>query len=93
MTRQYDSFYLSHGGGPMPLLGDPGHQQILRFYGEVPGTAYLRSQPHGHQFNRFQPVGGGPAKDIGEGRGLQLLESLAKKQHHSFHLSISDSIH
>ena len=22
-------FYLSHGGGPMPLLGDPGHRQMV----------------------------------------------------------------
>ncbi|WP_028108874.1 DODA-type extradiol aromatic ring-opening family dioxygenase [Ferrimonas futtsuensis] len=29
MTRQYRSFYLSHGGGPMPLLGDPGHRQMV----------------------------------------------------------------
>ncbi|BDY05763.1 class III extradiol ring-cleavage dioxygenase [Ferrimonas sp. YFM] len=29
MTRHYSSFYLSHGGGPMPLLGDPGHQQMV----------------------------------------------------------------
>jgi aromatic ring-opening dioxygenase catalytic subunit (LigB family) len=27
--------YLSHGGGPMPLLGDPGHQQMVSLLREI----------------------------------------------------------
>src|SRR3989304_3217423 len=27
--------YLSHGGGPLPLLGDKGHQNLINFLGEV----------------------------------------------------------
>ncbi len=27
--------YMSHGGGPMPLLGDPGHQGMLDFIDQV----------------------------------------------------------
>ncbi|TKB48335.1 dioxygenase [Ferrimonas sediminicola] len=29
MTKHYASFFLSHGGGPMPLLGDPSHRQMV----------------------------------------------------------------
>lgn len=28
--------YLSHGGGPLPLLGDPGHQKMVRFMKDLP---------------------------------------------------------
>ena len=27
--------YLSHGGGPLPLLGDPGHQDMLRVFAKM----------------------------------------------------------
>lgn len=30
--------YLPHGGGPLPLLGDPGHKEIVRFLAHVPPT-------------------------------------------------------
>lgn len=30
--------YLSHGGGPLPLLGDPGHQSLVNFIREVTPT-------------------------------------------------------
>lgn len=29
MKRQTQTLYLSHGGGPLPLLGDPGHMEML----------------------------------------------------------------
>ena len=30
--------YLSHGGGPLPLLGDKGHQNLINFFREVTPT-------------------------------------------------------
>ncbi|NTV13556.1 MAG: dioxygenase [Desulfobulbaceae bacterium] len=30
--------YLPHGGGPLPLLGDPGHARMRRFLRELPPT-------------------------------------------------------
>jgi 4,5-DOPA dioxygenase extradiol len=29
--------YFSHGGGPLPLLGDPGHRAMVEFMRELPG--------------------------------------------------------
>lgn len=29
MSKQQQILFLSHGGGPLPLLGDPGHQEIV----------------------------------------------------------------
>ncbi|MFP2769140.1 DODA-type extradiol aromatic ring-opening family dioxygenase [Oceanisphaera sp. KMM 10153] len=29
MKQTPDIFFLSHGGGPLPLLGDPGHQEMV----------------------------------------------------------------
>lgn len=31
MSRQPDILYLSHGGGPLPLLGEPGHQKLVEY--------------------------------------------------------------
>ncbi|MDT8382619.1 MAG: hypothetical protein RQ728_10255 [Brevefilum sp.] len=28
--------YFSHGGGPLPLLGDPGHQAMIDFMKQLP---------------------------------------------------------
>ncbi|MBC7193989.1 class III extradiol ring-cleavage dioxygenase, partial [Marinobacter sp.] len=28
--------YISHGGGPMPLLGDPGHQALVDYLSGLP---------------------------------------------------------
>ena len=28
--------YIPHGGGPLPLLSDPGHEQIINFLREIP---------------------------------------------------------
>lgn len=30
--------YLSHGGGPLPLLGDKGHQAMINVLGEITPT-------------------------------------------------------
>lgn len=29
--------YIPHGGGPLPLLGDKGHQELVRFLENIPG--------------------------------------------------------
>ena len=42
MTNQNSSenkaqiVYFSHGGGPMPLLGDPGHKAMVDFMTQLP---------------------------------------------------------
>ena len=40
MNRESDKMpnpvlYLSYGGGPLPLLGDKGHQKLINFIREV----------------------------------------------------------
>lgn len=30
--------YIPHGGGPMPLLGEPGHKELIQFLKAVPNT-------------------------------------------------------
>lgn len=35
MTTPTDVLYLSHGGGPMPLLGDPGHRDMVERLTEI----------------------------------------------------------
>ena len=34
-NRLSSVLYLSHGGGPLPLLGDKGHQNLINFIREV----------------------------------------------------------
>ncbi|MGB4595255.1 MAG: class III extradiol ring-cleavage dioxygenase [Anaerolineaceae bacterium] len=34
---KYRVVFFSHGGGPMPLLNDPGHQAMIRFMRALPG--------------------------------------------------------
>lgn len=29
MAKSYKALFISHGSGPMPLLGDAGHQQLV----------------------------------------------------------------
>ena len=38
MTAENSStiVYLSHGGGPLPILGDPGHQKMIQFMQKLP---------------------------------------------------------
>ena len=31
MDAKGTAIYLSHGGGPLPLLGDPGHRAMVDF--------------------------------------------------------------
>lgn len=33
-----DIIYMSHGGGPMPLLGDPDHRKMVDFLTDLPGN-------------------------------------------------------
>lgn len=32
-----DIVYFSHGGGPLPILGDPGHAEMISFMKKLPG--------------------------------------------------------
>lgn len=38
MTTQAQLVYFSHGGGPLPLLGDEGHAAMIRFMRALPAT-------------------------------------------------------
>ena len=38
MNVKPDVLFISHGGGPMPLLGDPGHREMVARLTEVAGT-------------------------------------------------------
>ncbi len=35
-NRRAQIVYLSHGGGPLPILGDPGHQAMMDFMSQLP---------------------------------------------------------
>jgi aromatic ring-opening dioxygenase catalytic subunit (LigB family) len=37
MTTTTDVLFISHGGGPMPLLGDPGHRDMVARLTEIAG--------------------------------------------------------
>jgi len=34
--NQMQVVYFSHGGGPLPILGDPGHQAMVDFMTRLP---------------------------------------------------------
>lgn len=36
------ALYVSHGGGPMPVLGDPSHREISAFFRSVKGLLPAR---------------------------------------------------
>ncbi|MDK9558989.1 class III extradiol ring-cleavage dioxygenase [Marinobacter sp. M216] len=38
MTTDNDVLFISHGGGPMPLLGDPGHRELVERLSEMGGA-------------------------------------------------------
>ncbi|MBM7456643.1 aromatic ring-opening dioxygenase catalytic subunit (LigB family) [Oceanisphaera litoralis] len=38
MNANIDVLYISHGGGPMPLLGDPDHSELVSTLTELAGT-------------------------------------------------------
>lgn len=38
MTDQATSLYIPHGGGPLPLMGEPGHAKLNRFLSEYPAS-------------------------------------------------------
>ena len=33
--------YVSHGGGPLPLLGDPGHRSMVTFMQDLPSKLHM----------------------------------------------------
>lgn len=35
-NQQAQAVYFSHGGGPLPILGDPGHQAMIDFMSQLP---------------------------------------------------------
>lgn len=35
-TQRAQIIYFSHGGGPLPLLGDPGHKTLVDFWRQLP---------------------------------------------------------
>ncbi|MDK8461943.1 class III extradiol ring-cleavage dioxygenase [Marinobacter sp. SS13-12] len=37
MKAEIDALFISHGGGPMPLLGDPGHREMVDRLTELAG--------------------------------------------------------
>jgi hypothetical protein len=38
MAARAPSLFISHGGGPMPLMGDPGHASLIEFLTTWPST-------------------------------------------------------
>ncbi len=36
MTKRAPVLYLPHGGGPLPVLGDPGHEKLVAFLTTIP---------------------------------------------------------
>jgi len=38
MSGKATILYIPHGGGPLPLMGDPGHDTLVRFLRQIPGT-------------------------------------------------------
>jgi len=36
ITRKAQIVYFSHGGGPLPILGDPGHKAMVNFMKQLP---------------------------------------------------------
>jgi hypothetical protein len=46
-TKKAQIVYLSHGGGPLPILGDPSHKAMVDF---------IRSQRWIHMFSIFVPI-------------------------------------
>ena len=34
--EKYQIVYLSHGGGPLPILGDPSHKAMIEFMKSLP---------------------------------------------------------
>ncbi|APE30526.1 dioxygenase [Halomonas aestuarii] len=43
MTTPTDILFISHGGGPMPLLGDPGHREMVERLQEIAGQLHRPS--------------------------------------------------
>jgi len=43
MSTPTDVLFISHGGGPMPLLGDPGHREMVDRLNEIAGRLHRPS--------------------------------------------------
>jgi 4,5-DOPA dioxygenase extradiol len=43
MSKNTEILFVSHGGGPMPLLGDPGHQEMVQRLKEITRTLHKPS--------------------------------------------------
>jgi 4,5-DOPA dioxygenase extradiol len=43
MSNNTEILFVSHGGGPMPLLGDPGHQEMVQRLEEITRTLHKPS--------------------------------------------------
>ena len=43
-SAKLPTFFICHGGGPMPLLGDPGHSGLVRDLRALPGRIKAREQ-------------------------------------------------
>lgn len=42
--KPYHIVYFSHGGGPLPLLGDVSHQAMIEFMRDLPGKLIKPAQ-------------------------------------------------
>lgn len=40
ISRKAQIIYLSHGGGPLPILGDPGHKAMIEFMKKIPARLH-----------------------------------------------------
>ena len=72
MKTETDVLFISHGGGPMPLLGDPGHRENG---GAAHGACLQASQTVGYTGYQ-RPLGGVSADDHLGGQSAAYLRLL-----------------
>jgi 4,5-DOPA dioxygenase extradiol len=63
MARRATILYIPHGGGPLPLMGDPGHADLNRFLGGFAATidkpdAIIVVSAHREEAERVSIIGG-----------------------------------
>ncbi len=59
--------YLSHGGGPLPLLGEPRHRELVEFLQEIPATLVTPAAIvviSAHWEKSLPTITGGPAPPL-----------------------------